>query len=145
MPSKNTKIIATVGPANADEHTLRCLMEAGADVFRLNFSHGNHDDHRAVYQRIRALEESLGKPAGVLIDLQGPKLRLGVCTEGSSESIQDGMPRRLFFACASVRFCAGGAAASLRPVSFNSSVSHWVRARASALELACGASHRTNL
>lgn len=81
MPSKNTKIIATVGPANADEHALRCLMEAGADVFRLNFSHGR-GDHRAVYRRIRALEERLSKPIGVLIDLQGPKLRIGVFIEG---------------------------------------------------------------
>jgi pyruvate kinase len=82
MPGKNTKIIATVGPASANEVTLRALVEAGADVFRLNFSHGSHDDHRAVYQRIRALETSLGRPIGVLMDLQGPKLRLGTFAEG---------------------------------------------------------------
>jgi pyruvate kinase len=82
MPGKNTKVIATVGPASADEATLRALVEAGADVFRLNFSHGSHDDHRAVYQRIRALEASLGRPIGVLMDLQGPKLRLGTFAEG---------------------------------------------------------------
>ena len=82
MPGKNTKIIATVGPASADEATLHALVEAGADVFRLNFSHGSHDDHRAVYQRIRALEERIGRPIGVLIDLQGPKLRLGTFAEG---------------------------------------------------------------
>ncbi|MCM2312053.1 MAG: pyruvate kinase [Steroidobacteraceae bacterium] len=82
MPGKNTKILATVGPASADNNTLRTLVEAGADVFRLNFSHGSHDDHRAVCQRIRALEESLGRPIGVLIDLQGPKLRLGTFAEG---------------------------------------------------------------
>ncbi|BAL25025.1 pyruvate kinase [Azoarcus sp. KH32C] len=82
MPGKNTKIIATVGPASADENTLRALAEAGADVFRLNFSHGSHDDHRAVYHRIRAVEERLGRPIGVLIDLQGPKLRLGTFAEG---------------------------------------------------------------
>jgi pyruvate kinase len=82
MPGKNTKIIATVGPASADEATLRALVEAGADVFRVNFSHGSHDDHRAVYQRIRALEADLGRPIGVLMDLQGPKLRLGTFAEG---------------------------------------------------------------
>ncbi|QDF97195.1 pyruvate kinase [Azoarcus sp. DD4] len=82
MPGKNTKIIATVGPASADPDTLRALAEAGADVFRLNFSHGSHDDHRKVYERIRALEASLGRPIGVLIDLQGPKLRLGTFAEG---------------------------------------------------------------
>jgi pyruvate kinase len=82
MPGKNTKVIATVGPASADEATLRALVEAGADVFRLNFSHGSHDDHRAVYQRIRALETRLGRPIGVLMDLQGPKLRLGTFAEG---------------------------------------------------------------
>lgn len=92
MPSKNSKIIATVGPANADEHTLRCLMEAGADVFRLNFSHGRDGDHRTVYRRIRALEERPSKPIGVLIDLQGPKLRLGVFIEGCLhlEALTDG-------------------------------------------------------
>jgi hypothetical protein len=82
MSNKRTKILATVGPASADESSLRALVEAGADAFRLNFSHGSHDDHRAVYQRIRALEESLGRPIGVLIDLQGPKLRLGTFAEG---------------------------------------------------------------
>jgi pyruvate kinase len=82
MPGKNTKIIATVGPASADAANLRALAEAGADVFRLNFSHGTHDDHRAVYQRIRALEGELGRPIGVLMDLQGPKLRLGTFAEG---------------------------------------------------------------
>ncbi|MCC4117706.1 pyruvate kinase [Aromatoleum toluclasticum] len=82
MPGKNTKIIATVGPASADEDSLRTLAESGADVFRLNFSHGTHADHHAVYQRIRAVEEQLGRPIGVLIDLQGPKLRLGTFGEG---------------------------------------------------------------
>src|SRR5574337_1323177 len=82
MPSKNTKIIATLGPASSDEATLHALVEGGADVFRLNFSHGSHDDHRAVYQRIRALENRLGRPIGVLMDLQGPKLRLGTFAEG---------------------------------------------------------------
>jgi len=84
MLGKSTKILATVGPASADEQTLRILIEAGADVFRLNFSHGSHDDHRATYQRIRALEESIGRPIGVLIDLQGPKLRLGTFAEGGA-------------------------------------------------------------
>ena len=73
MLGKSTKILATFGPASADEQTLRILVEAGADVFRLNFSHGSHDDHCATYQRIRALEESIGRPIGVLIDLQGRK------------------------------------------------------------------------
>jgi pyruvate kinase len=82
MLGKSTKILATVGPASADEQTLRLLVEAGADVFRLNFSHGSHDDHRAAYQRIRTLEGSIGRPIGVLIDLQGPKLRLGTFAEG---------------------------------------------------------------
>ncbi len=82
MNAKNTKIIATVGPASADEATLRALVQAGADVFRLNFSHGSHDDHRAVYQRIRALETAIGRPIGILMDLQGPKLRLGTFAEG---------------------------------------------------------------
>jgi pyruvate kinase len=56
---------------------VRKLFEAGADVFRLNFSHGSHDDHRRNLEAIRALEEELGQPIGVLMDLQGPKLRVG--------------------------------------------------------------------
>ena len=72
-----TKIVATVGPASRDPAVLRELVQAGVDVFRLNFSHGTHDDHGAVLGAIRALGEELGRPLAVLQDLGGPKIRLG--------------------------------------------------------------------
>ncbi|WP_435020629.1 pyruvate kinase [Tundrisphaera sp. TA3] len=72
-----TKIVATVGPASRDPETLRALVMAGADVFRLNFSHGTHDEHSAVLRSIRALGEEIGRPLAVLQDLGGPKIRLG--------------------------------------------------------------------
>ena len=79
---RNTKIIATLGPASSDPATIRALFEAGADVFRLNFSHGTHADHRARYEAIRGLEKTTGRPIAVLLDLQGPKLRLGKFVSG---------------------------------------------------------------
>lgn len=72
-----TKIVATVGPASGAADMLRRLCEAGVDVFRLNFSHGTHDDHRAHVKAIRTIEEELSRPFGILADLQGPKLRVG--------------------------------------------------------------------
>ena len=74
---RNAKIIATLGPASSRPETIRALFEAGADVFRLNFSHGTSKSHRARVERIRQLEVETGRPIGVLLDLQGPKLRLG--------------------------------------------------------------------
>jgi pyruvate kinase len=79
---RNAKIVATLGPASSTLETIRSLYEAGADVFRLNFSHGTHEDHRKRYDIIRAVEKEVGRPIGVLADLQGPKLRLGNFAEG---------------------------------------------------------------
>lgn len=78
---RNAKIVATLGPASSNEQTIRALYEAGADVFRLNFSHGTHETHKNNYELIRALEQKVQRPIGVLMDLQGPKLRLGQFTE----------------------------------------------------------------
>ncbi|MGM9490756.1 pyruvate kinase [Ideonella sp. YS5] len=78
----NAKIVATLGPASADRATIEALARAGADVFRLNFSHGTHADHRKRLDTIRDIEASLGRPIGVLLDLQGPKLRIGTFAEG---------------------------------------------------------------
>jgi pyruvate kinase len=75
---RNTKIIATLGPASSEEAQIEALAHAGVNVFRLNFSHGNHVDHQLRYQAIRRVEEKLGTPLGVLLDLQGPKIRLGL-------------------------------------------------------------------
>ena len=77
------KIIATLGPATSGPDSIRSLFLAGVDVFRLNFSHGDHDAHRRTYEAIRALESSTGRPIGVVVDLQGPKLRIGRFAEGS--------------------------------------------------------------
>ena len=79
---RNAKIIATLGPATADEQSIAALFEAGADLFRLNFSHGEHADHQARLNTIRKLEERFGRPIGILADLQGPKLRVGTFTDG---------------------------------------------------------------
>lgn len=80
--NRNAKIVATLGPASADRQTIQALFEAGADVFRLNFSHGTHEDHKKRLDTIRAIERDLGRPIGVLLDLQGPKLRLGTFANG---------------------------------------------------------------
>ncbi len=85
MPQKRnraTKIIATVGPASNSPEKLKELFLAGVDVFRLNFSHGTQDNHGEVLDRIRALEQDVGRPIGVIADLQGPKLRIGRFIDG---------------------------------------------------------------
>jgi len=84
---RNIKIIATLGPASATPEDLRALFEAGADVFRMNFSHGDVASHRQRYQMIRELEEEIGRPIGVIGDLQGPKIRIGTFAESSVDLI----------------------------------------------------------
>ncbi|MBV8473836.1 MAG: pyruvate kinase, partial [Hyphomicrobiales bacterium] len=74
---RRIKIIATLGPASADRETLAALFEAGADVFRINMSHASHDAMRERVAMIRSLEEEFDRPIGILVDLQGPKLRVG--------------------------------------------------------------------
>src|SRR6476661_1548501 len=78
----NAKIVATLGPASSDRSTVEALVRAGADVFRLNFSHGTHADHKSRLDTIRSIESDLGRPIGVLLDLQGPKLRVGTFADG---------------------------------------------------------------
>lgn len=86
LPARRaTKIVATLGPASGTKDKIRILAEAGVDVFRLNFSHGTHEDHGARLNAIRELEVELGRPLAVLADLQGPKLRLGKFETGSIE------------------------------------------------------------
>lgn len=80
---RKAKIVATLGPASSDPDMIRQLFEAGADVFRLNFSHGSHEDHRQRLEAIRSIETASGHPVGVLLDLQGPKLRLGQFAQGA--------------------------------------------------------------
>ncbi len=85
---RNVKIVATLGPASSDEPTIRALFEAGADVFRLNMSHGTHDDIRGRHTIIRKIEADTGRPIAILADLQGPKLRVGVFANGSEELVE---------------------------------------------------------
>lgn len=71
------KIVATLGPASSDEKTLTEMVQAGLDVARLNFSHGEHTSHAALVELIRQVSNKVGKPVTILMDLQGPKLRVG--------------------------------------------------------------------
>lgn len=77
------KILATVGPASAAPDTLRLLHEVGVNAFRLNFSHGSHEDHARSIKAIRAITKETGSPIGIVADMQGPKLRTGAFKEGS--------------------------------------------------------------
>jgi pyruvate kinase len=91
---RNVKIVATLGPASSDHATIRALWEAGADVFRLNMSHGTHEDIAARHAIIRRIEEETGRPIGILADLQGPKLRVGEFSRGAEE-LEPGAPFRM--------------------------------------------------
>ena len=80
--TRSTKIVATLGPASGSAEVIGALFDAGVDVFRLNFSHGTHEEHRARYDVIRAVEQERKRPIGILVDLQGPKLRVGTFADG---------------------------------------------------------------
>jgi pyruvate kinase len=88
---RRTKIIATLGPASSSAEVISRLFQAGADVFRLNFSHGVHDDHAARIAIIRDLEQKFDRPIGILADVQGPKLRVGRFGGGRVQ-LQTGQP-----------------------------------------------------
>jgi pyruvate kinase len=81
--TRRTKIVATVGPASQSEKILAALIEAGVNVFRLNFSHGDIEQHATVANRIRKQASLLGCYVGILADLQGPKIRIGSFRDGS--------------------------------------------------------------
>ncbi|WP_457661745.1 pyruvate kinase [Sinorhizobium medicae] len=83
--NRKVKILATLGPASADEQMIQKLHEAGADLFRINMSHASHEVMRALIERIRSVEARCGRPIGILADLQGPKLRVGKFAEGKVE------------------------------------------------------------
>jgi pyruvate kinase len=82
---RRTKIISTIGPATESAEMLRKLVEAGTDVFRLNFSHGTVSGHQVIMGRIRDVAEETGKAVAILQDLPGPKIRLGIFKDGSVE------------------------------------------------------------
>jgi pyruvate kinase len=81
MP-RNTKIVATLGPATSDAAVLARALAAGVDVVRLNFSHGTRDDHVRRASDVRAAAQSLGREVAIMADLQGPKIRIGKFAEG---------------------------------------------------------------
>jgi pyruvate kinase len=89
-----TKVVGTIGPASGTEAQIEALFLAGVDVFRLNFSHGSHDDHRARFDAIRSVEKRHGHPIAIMMDLQGPKLRLGTFAGGAA-SLNQGQNFRL--------------------------------------------------
>ena len=82
---RNARVIATLGPGSSTVEIIEALYLAGADVFRFNFSHGTHADHQARYEMVRAVEAKFGRPIGILADLQGPKLRVGVMEGGRAQ------------------------------------------------------------
>ncbi|WP_087077649.1 pyruvate kinase [Mycobacterium dioxanotrophicus] len=80
--NRRGKIVCTMGPATSTDAMVKSLVEAGMDVARLNFSHGEYSDHEAAYRRVRAAADETGHAVGVLADLQGPKIRLGRFADG---------------------------------------------------------------
>jgi len=91
ITDSKTKIIATLGPASQDRESLKKMINEGLDVFRLNFSHGKHDDKKVVIKTIRALEEEMGVNIAILADLQGPKIRIGD-VENNGVLVENGAP-----------------------------------------------------
>ena len=92
--TRRIKIVATLGPSSSDYATIRALSDAGVDVFRLNMSHGSHEDVAARHAIIRKVEEETNRPIGILADLQGPKLRVGTFADGPQD-LADGQAFRL--------------------------------------------------
>ncbi|RTL34302.1 MAG: pyruvate kinase, partial [Rhodocyclaceae bacterium] len=92
--ARRSRILATLGPSSSTLARIRELFDAGADVFRLNFSHGSHADHAERLKLIRQVEAERGRPIGVLMDLQGPKLRVGRIA-GGKVLLEAGQPFRL--------------------------------------------------
>ena len=86
---RRTKIVCTIGPASQSETVLKGLIQAGMDVARLNFSHGDYAFHARIIKRIRRLAQRLRRPVAILQDLQGPKIRVGPI-EGDRARLQTG-------------------------------------------------------
>ena len=84
---RKAKIVATLGPASSTKEAILALFEAGADVFRLNFSHGTHEEHRMRYDNVREVERLVERPIAIIADMQGPKLRIGRFAAGKAELV----------------------------------------------------------
>ncbi|TMJ12911.1 MAG: pyruvate kinase, partial [Alphaproteobacteria bacterium] len=83
--TRKVRILATLGPASNTPEMIRRLAESGADAFRVNMSHGTHEDHAKLIETIRGLEKELDRPTTILADLQGPKLRVGKFEGGGAD------------------------------------------------------------
>jgi pyruvate kinase len=90
MQPTRTKIVATVGPASGTPEGIRSLVRAGVDIFRLNFSHGDHAQHREFIRLIREAAKESGAPIGIMQDLQGPRIRTGPLRDHEPVTLQDG-------------------------------------------------------
>ena len=104
FPTKQTKIIATIGPATSSSEMLEQLLLAGMNVVRINASHGDHETHKQTIANIRKLDEELGSNTSILVDLQGPKLRIGEL-EGDEVNLEEGAALRI--KVGAERGCAG--------------------------------------
>ncbi len=87
MKNNKTKIVATLGPASSSPEKIKQLIQAGVNVFRLNFSHGSHEQHKITYTNVRNAAKELNRIIGILLDLQGPKIRVGSFEKGTIELI----------------------------------------------------------
>jgi pyruvate kinase len=85
---RRAKIVATLGPATASYENIRAIIDSGVDVARMNLSHGSYDVHEAVYANVRQAEADSGRAVAVLVDLQGPKIRLGKFENGPYDLAQ---------------------------------------------------------
>ena len=92
---RRTKIVATVGPASDSPEVLQSLIRAGMNVVRLNFSHGTHAEHEARHHAIRNAASEVGKCVGIMMDLQGPKIRTGTLVDGEAVTLHDGASIRI--------------------------------------------------
>src|SRR5258708_22440828 len=99
---RKTKIVATLGPASSSAERVAALFDAGVDVFRVNMSHTSHALLAELHRSVRALESRCGRPIGILVDLQGPKIRLGTF-EGGKRLLRNGDRLRLIRRVASER------------------------------------------
>ena len=94
LASRHTKVVVTLGPSSRGPEKIRALIKAGANVFRLNFSHGSHEEHLAVLKDVRAVSKEMGAWVAILQDLSGPKIRISN-VEGDFCPIKDGDPIEL--------------------------------------------------
>lgn len=107
--TRRTKIVATIGPASQSEKVIAELVKAGVDVFRLNFSHGDIEQHAAVAERIRKQAGLQSRYVGILADLQGPKIRIGAFRDDSvALSEGDSFALDLNIATATAQLAASG-------------------------------------